>query len=235
MQSGRTLTFPAASIKNIKPLAVNWPAKKIITKPEKKKEPTIVVEKEDTQSSDIWKEPWMLALQGLTPLWSGMYQSEENFSYGYVFTILEILAIANLSPWLNSPAARETDFSQILLYSFIIPPPRQTPGPNIPGSVLYLTLLNQVESPSGGYMDKGQFDQNRTTAGAILVAVLVTDGIVSFLYGNDRDQARSHNNNRSGDYSFQFDSQPETQQLIGISAKGQYVFWRHEARFAYRF
>ena len=175
---------------------------------------------------DVWTDPWSLAAQGLVPGYSGLFQNPETTDWAWTFSILEIVTLANAVYWSQGPgpALQDENLPWLVFLSMKIAPPGQPPVPldrlgpvnleALAGMYLWLSSQNQVKGPNGSFMDAGQLQRNRNNSYALLATVLISDAVLSWLWGAPATTAR-----RAGDSRWALTVQPEFEEGVFLATQ----------------
>lgn len=187
LKNGRTLTFPAASVKSVVPGVVNWKKPEPVQKPEPEKKTELEKKTESVQHNSnrgsIFKNPYMMAAQSLVPGWSGLYLTD-HYLYGILLGSLELYTSYRLSPYLSAPIPRENNLFEIFLISG--PPPH---GFRLKPEELYplIASFNEVNAPGGRYTSRSSYMENRTHFSTALAGLLLIDAVVSFIIARESE------------------------------------------------
>lgn len=179
------------------------------TKTEKGKETPNVISGE----TPLFDRPWMLALQGAVPGWSGMFRGD-RWGFGFAFVGLELVGISRLLPFIPPPTpAVEELRPTLLLLAAVTPQPPGSPqtGFNMPfflDTTARLGTLRQVKDPRGGFMSAQAYVQARREAVGALIVISALDIISSVWLNPVTRTSTQTDNSRADDVRFSFGALP---------------------------
>lgn len=210
-----TYSVADTTVKNIKPGPLVCPAPGEKKKTEAEERPgssdpgrQIEKEKESPNASGetpLFDRPWMLALQGAVPGYSGMFRGD-RWGLGFVFAGMELWGISRLLPFLPPPTPAGEELRPTLIaLAFVTPAPAGAPPlpsalntPFLIDMTIRIGALRQVKDPRGGFMPAKSYVRARQDAVVGLVAVSVLD-IVASVWLNPVNKEKITGNSRPDD------------------------------------
>ncbi len=219
-----TYSIADTTVKNIKPGPLNCPVPGEKKKGEGEDRPDSTQDPKNAKEKDqpnvtqdalpLWDRPWMLAVQGAVPGWSGMFRGD-RWGFGFAFVGLELVGVSQLLPFVPPPVPAVLELRPVLItLALITPQPPGSPPLNSPLNTPFLIdltarigALRQVKDPRGGFMSAKAYQRARTEAIAGLVVVSALD-IAASLWWNPVPSGKQALPSRQDDVRVTFGALP---------------------------